>query len=62
MKLFRYQVLAIFCVLLMFGSVDSLAQSSSFLKLQFGDSIFIEVPKNWTFLNEEIRFSHESYY
>lgn len=43
------------CTVWGFFSLDVLAQSSSFAKLQFGETIFIEVPRNWTYLNEQIR-------
>ena len=36
-------------------SVDALAQSGSFAKLQFGEAISLEAPRNWTYLSEQVR-------
>jgi len=50
-----YKFLALsVCTVWAFISLDVLAQSSSFAKLQFGETIFLEVPRNWTYLNEQI--------
>lgn len=51
-----YKFLALsVCTVWAFISLNVLAQSSSFAKLQFGETIFLEVPRNWTYLNEQIR-------
>lgn len=51
---FKFLALSV-CTVWGFFSLDVLAQSSSFAKLQFGETIFLEVPRNWTYLNEQIR-------
>lgn len=44
------------CTICMVGVIfNAFAKTSEFAKLQFGDEIFIEVPKSWQFLNENIR-------
>jgi hypothetical protein len=50
----RCYVLPSFIFLLVAAST-SFAQVSSFAKLQFGERISLEVPRNWRFLNKEIR-------
>ncbi len=51
---YKFLILLI-CTAWAFISFDVLAQSSSFAKLQFGETIFLETPRNWTYLNEQVR-------
>ena len=37
------------------ASVPCQAQSASFTRLNFGEAIRIEVPRNWTYLDERLR-------
>lgn len=45
--------LAMACVSL--APFDAASQVSAFAKLQFGENIFIEVPRNWTYLSDQVR-------
>lgn len=51
---YKFLILLV-CAAWAFISFDVLAQSSSFAKLQFGETIFLEVPRNWEYSNKQIR-------
>lgn len=52
----KYKLLALsVCAAWAFIPLGALAQSSSFAKLQFGEAIFLEVPRSWAYQNEQVR-------
>lgn len=54
-NLSRIMYINLATVFLIFGSDCALAKDSVFAKLEFGNEIYIEVPKNWNYLDAFMR-------